>query len=137
MIKKIPIDQIQPGMYVHDLNCNWIDHPFLLNRFKVTDRKQIAQVRRLGLRELYIDTERGLDVADAPSEPEVIRGLNAGLKQVAERAPTEQQKTSLREEMEQAGMTLNNVGGAAIESWIADLYKADPDVVERARALTQ
>lgn len=47
------------------------------------------------------------------------------------------QEPDFRAEMEKAGLTLNNVGGATIEAWIDGLYEAEPDLVERARALTQ
>ena len=44
MIKKIAVDQLQPGMYVHDLNCGWLDHPFLTNSFFVKDEAVTRRV---------------------------------------------------------------------------------------------
>lgn len=57
MIKKILTDQLHPGMYVHDLNCSWAEHPFLRSRFKVKDETQIEQIRAAGIHDVYIDTD--------------------------------------------------------------------------------
>ncbi|WP_369613489.1 DUF3391 domain-containing protein, partial [Marichromatium sp. PS1] len=61
MIKKIRIDQLRPGMHIHDLNFGWTDHPYVPNDFLIEDEQSLAQVRSLGIRELYIDTDKGLD----------------------------------------------------------------------------
>ncbi|WP_210395786.1 HD-GYP domain-containing protein [Motiliproteus sediminis] len=71
MIKQITIDALTVGMYIDDLNCGWLDHPFARNRFLVKDAKTLAKLRALPVQTLYIDTERGLDVIDAPSRQEV------------------------------------------------------------------
>lgn len=26
-LKKIAVEQLRPGMYIHDLNCDWMSHP--------------------------------------------------------------------------------------------------------------
>lgn len=62
MIKKIPIKTLRPGMYIHDLNCGWMEHPFATKRFKVDSDKVVEKVRQIGVREVFIDTARGLDV---------------------------------------------------------------------------
>lgn len=63
MIKKISIEQLRLGMYIHDLNCSWIDHPFVRNRIKVENENILNKARATGVRELYIDTALGLDLA--------------------------------------------------------------------------
>ena len=65
MIKLIPVARLRPGMYVHDLNCGWLQHDFVRNRFVLEDEDDVRKVRTIGVREIYIDTERGLD-PDAP-----------------------------------------------------------------------
>ena len=75
MIKKIPIEALQVGMYIHDLNCSWADHDFLLNRFRIRGEGQIAKIQKLGIRYLYIDTQKGDDYLDAPTEMEVKADL--------------------------------------------------------------
>lgn len=75
MIKKIRVEQLTLGMFIHDFNCSWMNHPFLINRAKVTNEKIIEKVAKSGIQEVYIDTDRGLDVADAPTEEEVKREI--------------------------------------------------------------
>lgn len=66
-IKKIATEQLKPGMYVHDLDCGWLQHPFLFSRFKVTDEAMVRRIEAAGIRSLYIDTARGDDVEQAPT----------------------------------------------------------------------
>jgi len=33
LIKRIGVEQLRVGMFLHNLNYDWIDHPFLRNRF--------------------------------------------------------------------------------------------------------
>ena len=84
MKKKINVDQLKPGMFIHDFNCSWLDHPFFGNSLKVTDTKTINKIVNNGIHEVYIDTEKGLDVADAPTEEEVFQEIQAEINQVAE-----------------------------------------------------
>jgi len=70
MIKRIRRDQLKPGMYIHDLNCSWVDHPFLLNTLMVEDEQTIEKIAAIGISELFIDTSKGLDVGGAQSEEE-------------------------------------------------------------------
>jgi len=75
MIKKIKVEQLTPGMFIHDFNCSWMNHPFLVNRTKIKDEKFIEKVAKSGIQEVYIDTDRGLDFADAPAEEEVMKEI--------------------------------------------------------------
>ena len=70
MIKRIPADRLKIGMFIHDFNCSWVDHPFLRNSLKVEDQKTIDKIVAAGIRELFIDTAKGLDVAGAQTEEE-------------------------------------------------------------------
>ena len=70
MIKKIKVEQLKPGVFVHDFNCGWLHHPFLTDRTKLKTDKQIQKVIKYGIRELYIDTDKGLDIDDAPTQRE-------------------------------------------------------------------
>ncbi len=70
MIKLIRTEQLKPGMYVHDLNCAWRHHDFILNRFAVDSEATVERIRRMGVGEIYIDTARGLDVDVPPAKDE-------------------------------------------------------------------
>ncbi|QLG89697.1 HD-GYP domain-containing protein [Chitinibacter bivalviorum] len=101
MIKKIPSEAIRPGMYIHDLNVDWMNHPFVRNQFVIEGDEAIAKIIATGVREVYIDTARGLDMADAPTVEEVNAELDAQLLKMAEE-PSPIIKVSFAEEMTRA-----------------------------------
>ena len=100
-IKKIPAARLEPGMFIHDLNCGWMDHPFLSTRFKLASAQDARKIAETGIREVYIDTALGLDVADAPTDAEVKRAIEGELQQVAEEAATVP-RASTHEELSRA-----------------------------------
>ncbi len=102
MIKIVNVSQLKPGMYVHDLNCGWMDHPFTLNQFKLTSPQQIKTIADAGLHEVYIDTGKGLDVADAQTVEEVREQLDAKLVEIATQKPEPPHVHAMAEEMVKA-----------------------------------
>lgn len=59
-------------MYVHDLDCGWLQHPFFRSRFMVGDHAMIEKIREAHIRHLVIDTEKGAGCMDeATDEVEV------------------------------------------------------------------
>jgi HD-GYP domain-containing protein (c-di-GMP phosphodiesterase class II) len=75
MIKKIASADLRLGMYIHELDCDWLTHPFLTNQFKLNNDAQIEKILATGIHFVYIDTAKGLDVPDAPTEEEVRETL--------------------------------------------------------------
>lgn len=84
MIKKIPLAQLKPGMFVHDLNCSWGVHPLFATRFKVRNEREIEKAAEMGIREVYIDITLGHDLADAPTAGEVQAQLESEVVGLAE-----------------------------------------------------
>lgn len=82
MIKKISVSDLITGMYVHDLNCSWVDHPFFLNQFKIEQTIEIEKIIQTGIIDLYIDTEKGLDFEDATPVSKVQEDLTHQLNKV-------------------------------------------------------
>lgn len=80
VIKKIKVEKLRPGIFVHDFNCGWLHHPFLKNRIRLSSDKEIDKVITYGIREVYIDTDQGLDVDDAPSQHEIDRTIDGELQ---------------------------------------------------------
>jgi len=83
MIKCIDVSDLKLGMYIHDLNCDWMSHPFLLKRFLLTDEAAIHKIVEAGIHQVYIDTRKGLDVAHAPTVNEVKRKLEQEIVELA------------------------------------------------------
>src|SRR5688572_3603344 len=67
--KRIPVGQLKPGMYVVELDCAWINTPFLFHRRKIMDTCDIEMLAQHGIREVIIDTERGSDVPNSQPMP--------------------------------------------------------------------
>lgn len=70
-IKKIKTEQLRPGIFVSDLNCGWMENPFWAPTILIKDERMIEKIRKAGIFEVFIDTTKGLDIADAPTVAEV------------------------------------------------------------------
>lgn len=102
MIKSVNVSKLKPGMYIHDLNCGWMEHPFTLNQFKISSPQQIKTIADAGLHEVYIDTDKGLDVADAQTIQEVKAELDAKMLDIAAQNPEPEKYHAMAEEMVKA-----------------------------------
>ncbi len=67
MLKKIRIQELCLGMHLHGFEAAWIDHPFWRTRFVLSDPADLAAIGASGVRECWIDTALGVDVALAPA----------------------------------------------------------------------
>ncbi|WP_047238232.1 HD-GYP domain-containing protein [Chromobacterium subtsugae] len=102
MIKCIDVNDLRVGMYIHDLNCDWMSHPFLVNRFKVAHESEIQKIAEAGIHEVYIDTRKGIDLPSAPSAVEVRKQLESELRAIASRESTVMRKVESGEEFGRA-----------------------------------
>lgn len=109
MIKKISIAQLKVGMFVSDFNAGWLEHPFVLNSMLMESEVHLQKVRKAGIRELYIDTDKGMDVGDAPTAQEAEQVVRQEMeRQTAGTAPANSgARVSLAEEMHRARNTFN------------------------------
>lgn len=97
-IKKIRTEKLIPGMFIDSLNCAWFDHPFLSNSFAIRDEETVKKIIELGIREVYIDTGRGLDEGDARPTQIVDEGLSRQFRLLAAQ-PHQLRSASLTEEI--------------------------------------
>ena len=51
----ISVDRLQPGVFISLETIRWLDHPFLLNSFRITHPKQIQVLREMGLKTIEWD----------------------------------------------------------------------------------
>lgn len=89
MIKKVGVDNLDLGMYVSNINCGWLDHPFSVNAFKITSTSQIEKLTRAGIREVYIDTNKGRDVPGAITAQEEAADTQRRMMALAGARPAE------------------------------------------------
>ncbi|HEX8785016.1 MAG TPA: HD-GYP domain-containing protein [Telluria sp.] len=101
MLKKVDPSQLRIGMFIHDLDCGWMEHPFVRNRFVITREDEIRKIMNAGIRGVTIDCARGLDVDDAPTVEEAAAATEAEVKAIAAR-PVAPLRASLAEEFDRA-----------------------------------
>lgn len=95
-------------MYVSDFNAGWLNHPFAFNCMMMESEANVAHVVAAGIRELYIDTERGRDVGDGvPTAVEAVQETETQLTRLVESARplAPEPRVSLAEEMMRARTT--------------------------------
>ncbi len=63
MLKRIRIEHLTLGMYVHDFCGSWMDHPFWRAKFVLKEPKDLARIKAASIEEVWIDASKGLDVA--------------------------------------------------------------------------
>jgi putative nucleotidyltransferase with HDIG domain len=86
MIKKVSTDELKLGMYIYDLNCAWMKHPFLRKSFMLRKEADLRTILDSPSREVYIDTLKGLDAA-ASLEEGAPEAPAAGEREVAPEIP--------------------------------------------------
>jgi HD-GYP domain-containing protein (c-di-GMP phosphodiesterase class II) len=67
MKKRIPIQELRPGMHIASLDQSWFKTPFLRHQWLVKREDEITLLKSYGIQEVLIDTEQGLDVGAAPN----------------------------------------------------------------------
>ena len=96
MLKKISVEQLTTGMHLKEFCGSWMEHPFWRTGFVILDPKDIAAVLASSIKVVWIDTNKGLDVAvgesavsEEESEAQVDEQLQtlAAAEQVREIAP--------------------------------------------------
>ena len=63
MLKRIHIQHLTLGMYLHEFCGSWMDHPFWRAKFLLKDPGDLARIQATAIQEIWIDTDKGLDVA--------------------------------------------------------------------------
>ena len=135
-IKKIPVGLLRPGMYVQDVNCSWMDHPFVTNHFLVKDEKRVKEIRALGVRELYIDTGKGLDAADATPQDEVRREIDASMARIASEPQAEPERVALEREIDHA-RHLHGEASRVVQGMLRDIRLGRQIEMEQVEPLVE
>ncbi len=70
MRKKIKISDLVLGMYIDELCGSWMDHPFWKSSFKLVKQADLDVLHKTTVREVWIDTAKGLDASPAAEQSE-------------------------------------------------------------------
>ncbi len=101
MLKRISVDQLRVGMHLHEFCGSWMDHPFWRSKFLIDDPQDIQRILASSIREVWIDTAKGLDAEGGLAEEE----LDAEISEVLAKAQIYDEavaRVHLEQEMERA-----------------------------------
>ncbi|GAA6135276.1 HD-GYP domain-containing protein [Oceaniserpentilla sp. 4NH20-0058] len=130
MLKKISTQNLKPGMYVKNISQKGLSLHEHEREGRVPDQKTINALIKRGVKELYIDTELGLDSKDATPIEESEKQLDSKIKQIAKSPEQERNIKSmpLDKELEKASKLhhealdlINNAMGAAKSGQAVDI----------------
>jgi HD-GYP domain-containing protein (c-di-GMP phosphodiesterase class II) len=70
VLKKVAVNQLTVGMFVHGFDESWHKHPFWRNQFLIKDPSRLREVQASGIPHCWIDVSKGLDLSsEKPPEP--------------------------------------------------------------------
>ena len=99
MIKRIPVSALKVGMYITDLNNDWIPHNTQRRRGVIKKEDTVEKIRQMGVNYVYIDVSKGLDSQDSEPAHEVDRRNESALQRAGEQAPGVFKRVAVAEEM--------------------------------------
>ena len=102
MIKRIPVSALKVGMYITDLNNDWIPHNQTRKKGVIRREETIEKIRRMGVKHVYIDVGKGLDSQDSEPAGEVDQRNEAALEEAGALSPALQAKVDFADEIVKA-----------------------------------
>lgn len=112
-MKTISVHQVRMGMFIHSLKGAWIDHPFWKNAFKLEEADDLNKLQSSGVKEVVIDTSKGLDVVvNHPST--VPAAIELTGKSSADGRQNKPKRVSADEERAQAKRIIENSKKAVV-----------------------
>jgi putative nucleotidyltransferase with HDIG domain len=104
-------------MYINGLECSWLAHPFATNTFKLESETDIRKIIAAGIKEVEIDTEKGLDIYIEEKEQQPLiekrKPENKLLRSAVDdnlAKPAEQKNIDVKTEIQQARIAFSEAG---------------------------
>ena len=136
MLKKVDSSQLKVGMYVHDLSCDWMTHPFVRNRFLLRSDDEIRKIVQAGIHDVVIDSGKGLDVQDAPTVAQARAETERALVQIAAAAPQVVTRVSLGMELARATQ-VRRQASSLVRTVMADVRLGKAVEIDRVQHTVQ
>jgi HD-GYP domain-containing protein (c-di-GMP phosphodiesterase class II) len=140
MLKTIPTQRVMIGMYIHALKGAWVDHPFWKTRFVLDDVQDLKKLQSSVIKEVVIDTAKGLDLPAAKVENHAaIEAAESNLAQEPQLemiAPVTLEKTSTAQELREASRIIK-ASKRAVASMFKDVRLGKVVNVETAMSLVE
>ena len=101
MLKRIPVEQLRLDMHVHEFCGSWMDHPFWRGAFLLDNPNDLQTILATGVKEVWIDTSKGLDVEGGEAEEVIAAEVETTLAH-ADTASKREQRVNLAQEAARA-----------------------------------
>jgi HD-GYP domain-containing protein (c-di-GMP phosphodiesterase class II) len=99
MIKRIPVSALKVGMYITDLNNDWIPHNTRRKQGVIKREETIEKIRRMGVAFVYIDASKGLDSQDSETAAQIDQQNESALQEAGARPPASHPRVAIAEEL--------------------------------------
>ncbi|MDO8812303.1 MAG: HD-GYP domain-containing protein [Gallionella sp.] len=124
----ITIQRLVPGMYIDEIKCGLRERMRIgeTRNFIIESQNEIALIAKLGIKNLYIDPEKGLNVYEGPDEDELAQLENE----------TFREPRSLEEELHDARIILSKAS-ATLKNSIDEIRSGGKIKMEPVRLLLE
>jgi putative nucleotidyltransferase with HDIG domain len=119
MLKKIDVEHLRVGMHLEELCGSWMEHPFWRTKFVIKDANDIHLIIDSGIKEVWIDIDKGIDIPAAASKEQVEATVDAELMETAAATGTPMQvmppkRVAMSEEVKRAAKICANGKDAVV-----------------------
>lgn len=99
--KRIDIDELQPGMFITELDISWIKSPFFRHKRLISKIDDIKLLKKAGVKKILIDLDKSEQArTDAMDSPPEVR--EKGAEEIAHKAEAGDKPTTLEAELKAA-----------------------------------
>jgi len=106
VLKKITASDARIGMFIHEIGGSWLNNPFWKSSFLVSSERQLNKLQEFSLHDIWIDTNKGLDVeldTSVVTVEQEAQPVKQALQETAESPPEKVVKTvPLHEEIDRS-----------------------------------
>ena len=86
MLKKVPVNQLTVGMFVHGFEESWLKHPFWRSKFLIKESDTLREVQASGITHCLIDVSKGQDLQPAVIVAAPVAVTSAPVEKTAKHA---------------------------------------------------